>query len=77
MVQIVPKLEPTEMFYRDCKITRFSLARQLFIYFGAPGLPINMITAYHRFNGERSMHMSRKVCVCKGVWLERPGKFEK
>ena len=54
--QIVQKLEPPKIFARDDKTTQFFLVRQLFAYDGAPHVPVNMVGAYHRLDGERSMH---------------------
>ena len=46
-MQIVQKLEPTKIFDRDYDITRFFLAWQLFAYYVAPDVPVNMTAAYH------------------------------
>ena len=55
-MHIVQKLEPTEIFDRDYDITRFFLAWQLFVYYVAPDVPVNMTAAYHGLDGKRSMH---------------------
>ena len=41
-IQIVRTLEPTKVFARVYEITQFYIAWQLFIYFGAPDVPVNM-----------------------------------
>ena len=50
--QIVRKIEPRKFFL---EITRFFLTRQLFVYYGAPDVPVNMVASYHHLDGERSM----------------------
>ena len=42
------KLEPSEIIARDYEIARLFLACQLFVYYGAPDAPVNMVGAYHR-----------------------------
>ena len=41
------------------EITRLpdSLARQFSVYYGTPGVLVNMIAMYHRLDGERHMHL--------------------
>ena len=66
------------------EITWFFLVRGLFVHYGAPEVPVNVVAAYHRLDGERSMHHESKTDekfeiaerVFQGVWLEGPGKFE-
>ena len=74
------KLERTKSFAQDDKTTRFFLVRELFIYYGTPDVPVNMVAAYHRLNGERSKHRVSKssnlLSVLQGVWLEGHEKFE-
>ena len=55
-MQIVRKLEPMKIFTRDYDITQFFLARQLFVYYVFLDVPVNIVAAYHRHDGERSMH---------------------
>ena len=55
-IQIVQKLEPTKIFAWDDETTRFFLVRELFIYYGAPDVPVNMVGAYHCLDDERNMH---------------------
>ena len=55
-IQIMQKLGPMRIFSRDYKSTRFFLAQQLFVYYGASDVPVNMVAAYHRLDGRRSMH---------------------
>ena len=59
-LQIVQKLELTKIFVWEYEITRFYLARQLFVDYGAQDVPINIVAAYHRLDGERSMHHESK-----------------
>ena len=60
-VQIVWKLESPKIFSQDYKNTWFFLAQQLFIYFGAPDFPVNMVATYHRLDGGRSMQHKSKI----------------
>ena len=60
-IQIVWKLEHANFFARDYKITWFFLARQLFVYYGAPDAPVNMVAVYHHLDGERNMNHELKI----------------
>ena len=48
-MQNVWKLEPTKVFITKYEITQFFLARQCFLYYGAPDVPVNMVhvAVYH------------------------------
>ena len=59
-IQIVQKLEPTKSSVRDNATIRFFLVRQLFVYYDAPDVLVNMVGAYHCLDGERTMHRESK-----------------
>ena len=54
--KIVQKFEPMKIFARDDETTQFFLTRQLFVYYDAPDVNVNMVASYYHHNGERSMH---------------------
>ena len=72
-IEIMQNLEPTKLL---AEITQFFLVCQRFIHYGTPEVPVNMVPAYHHFDSERSMIMSRKCelaqHVSQRVWLEGP-----
>ena len=45
------------------EITQFFLTRWLFVCNSTPYVPVNMVAAYHRLNGERSMCHDSKVQI--------------
>ena len=57
-MQIVRKLEPAIIFPGDDETSRFFLVHQLFIYDGAPDVPVSMAGTCHHLDGERSMKTS-------------------
>ena len=60
-IKIVRKLEPTKSFTQDYEITRFFLVQQLFVHYGAPDVPVNLVATYHYgLDGDRSMHHKLK-----------------
>ena len=72
---VVRKLERTKSFAQDDETTRLFLVRKLFVHYGTPNVPVNMVAPYYRLDGERSMyHVSKSsnllnVC-CRGRGLK-------
>ena len=59
-IKVVRKVVPTKNFDQDYNIAQFFLTEQLFIWYGAPDVPVSMVAAYHRVDGERSVHHESK-----------------
>ena len=59
-VKILRELKHTKLLAGDCNITRFFLAGQLFVYYGAPHVHVNLVATYRHVDGKRSMHHESK-----------------
>ena len=76
------KITPKKIYVWYYGITWFFIVQQLFVYYGTPDVPVNMVAVYHHLGWWKKhapwverFELAQSVPP-QGVWLEGPGKFE-
>ena len=70
-IQIMWKVEPTKIFFWDYEITQFLLTQQLFVYYGAPDIPVSITLMMKKHatwvKRVELAHVSRGMCGLKNM----------